>query len=127
MNSAPSPSVAAGRLSTHVLDTTRGQPAAGVHISLWRSSSIGWFLASEAVTNSDGRTDSPLLGGPALEAGIYELRFQIGAYFANQGQTSGRIPFLGEVVIRFGVDRPDQAYHVPLLVTPWSYSTYRGS
>jgi 5-hydroxyisourate hydrolase len=106
-----------GRLTTHVLDTAAGRPAAGVAVTLHRD---GEPVAS-AVTNADGRTDAPLLEGEALVAGVYELVFAVGAYFAA---TPG---FLDEVPVRFTVADASQRYHVPLLVSPWSYCTYRGS
>lgn len=118
-----------GHLSTHVLDTTAGRPAAGVGIELRRigPDGTGETLAA-TVTNADGRTDRPLLDGAALTAGTYELIFQVGAYFAGTGAAkSGDHPFLDVVPIRFGVSDPNGRYHVPLVVTPWSYSTYRGS
>jgi hydroxyisourate hydrolase len=104
-------------LTTHVLDVARGRPAAGVAITLLRD---GEVLAT-AVTNADGRTDKPLLG--ALEAGVYELRFAVGPYFAAGGDP----PFLDVVPVRFGVSDPAAHHHVPLLVAPGGYSTYRGS
>jgi 5-hydroxyisourate hydrolase len=103
-----------GRLTTHVLDTARGVPAAGVPVTLRRD---GRVLA-QAVTNADGRTDAPLL--EALEAGIYEITFDAGAYLGGEG-------FLDEVPVRFRVDDPGAHHHVPLLLSPWSYTTYRGS
>jgi len=109
-----------GRLTTHVLDVAAGRPAAGVAISLWRD---GAEVAS-AVTNADGRTDAPLLD--ALEVGAYELRFAVGAYFAASGLASDP-PFLDVVPVAFGVADAGAHHHVPLLVAPWSYSTYRGS
>lgn len=116
-----------GKLSTHVLDISQGRPASGVELSLWRQSGTEWKQVTTAVTNADGRTDSPLLSGDALLAGTYELRFQVGAYFQRVGVESGSIPFLDEVPIRFGVSDPTASHHVPLLVTPFGYSTYRGS
>ena len=104
-------------LTTHVLDISRGRPAAGVAIALARGDEV---LAT-AVTNADGRTDAPLLD--RLEAGVYELRFAVGAYFGEGGEP----PFLDVVPVRFGVSEPDAHHHVPLLVAPWAYSTYRGS
>jgi 5-hydroxyisourate hydrolase/2-oxo-4-hydroxy-4-carboxy-5-ureidoimidazoline decarboxylase len=109
-------------LTTHVLDVSRGRPAAGVAIELWRDDR----LVRAVTTNADGRTDAPLLGAGELSAGVYELRFAVGAYFAEDGGDGG-VPFLDVVPVRFGVDDPDGRYHVPLLVSPWSYSTYRGS
>lgn len=116
-----------GHLSTHVLDTASGKPAAGIAIELRRlaDDGTGETIAS-AVTNADGRTDAPLLAGEALTAGTYELVFAIGPYFAEAGLTTGQ-PFLDRVPVRFGVSDPEAKYHVPLLITPWSYSTYRGS
>jgi hydroxyisourate hydrolase len=118
-----------GHLSTHVLDVAAGRPAAGVTIALRRLAPDGTGLAlASAVTNADGRTDRPLLEGPALAAGLYELLFGVGAYFARSGAQTGDPPaFLDVVPVRFGVADPDGRYHVPLLITPWSYSTYRGS
>jgi 5-hydroxyisourate hydrolase len=109
-----------GRLTTHVLDVASGRPAAGVAIELWRQDA----RIAAAVTNADGRTDAPLLTG--LEVGPYELRFSVGAYFAAHGSAADP-PFLDVVPVAFGVADADGAYHVPLLVSPWSYSTYRGS
>jgi 5-hydroxyisourate hydrolase len=106
-----------GRLTTHVLDTAAGRPAAGVPVTLSREGTT----VAHAVTNADGRTDAPLLEGEAFLPGVYELRFDVRAYFAS---TPG---FLDEVPVRFTVRDAGQRYHVPLLVSPWSYSTYRGS
>jgi 5-hydroxyisourate hydrolase len=120
----------AGKLSTHVLDTAHGRPATGVAITLWRRSANGeWQHLLATATNTDGRTDAPLLAGADLLPGIYELRFQVGAYFAAQGETAaaGAIPFLDEIPVRFGLADATANHHVPLLVTPWSYGTYRGS
>jgi 5-hydroxyisourate hydrolase len=105
-------------LTTHVLDTARGRPAAGVAIELARLTGGGRELLATATTNADGRTDEPLLR--ELAAGEYELAFAVGDYF-------GEAPFLDRVPVRFRVADPDAHYHVPLLVSPWSYSTYRGS
>jgi 5-hydroxyisourate hydrolase/2-oxo-4-hydroxy-4-carboxy-5-ureidoimidazoline decarboxylase len=113
-----------GRLSTHILDVSRGVPAAGVAIELLRLESTGSRTLASFVTNSDGRTDGPLLSDADLAAGIYELVFHIGAYF---GGTSADAGFFDTVPIRFRVSDAAGHYHVPLLVTPWSYSTYRGS
>lgn len=116
-----------GRLTTHVLDTARGRPAAGLAIELWR---IGPGEAREHLcsvrTNPEGRTDEPLLAGNDLQAGTYELVFAVGDYFAA-GDDPARPPFLDRVPVRFGVAEPGAHYHVPLLASPWSYSTYRGS
>ncbi|MDX6702165.1 MAG: 5-hydroxyisourate hydrolase [Baekduia sp.] len=123
----------AGRLTTHVLDVARGRPAEGVAIELVRlDGGDGAGVVATAVTNADGRTDGPLLGPGALEVGVYELRFAVGPYFAAAGgagaDASGSDPaFLDVVPVRFGVADAGAHFHVPLLVTPWSYSTYRGS
>ncbi|RUP19127.1 hydroxyisourate hydrolase [Methylobacterium sp.] len=116
-----------GHLSTHVLDTAAGKPAAGVTVELRRlaEDGTGEILAS-ATTNGDGRTDAPLLAGVALTPGTYELVFAVGPYFAGTGAGAER-PFLDRVPVRFWVSDPDAKYHVPLLITPWSYATYRGS
>jgi 5-hydroxyisourate hydrolase len=106
-----------GRLTTHVLDTAAGRPAAGVHVTLRREG----VTVAEAVTNDDGRTDAPLLEGVDFVPGAYELTFDVRAHFAS---TPG---FLDEVPVRFTVRDAGEPYHVPLLVSPWSYSTYRGS
>jgi hydroxyisourate hydrolase len=110
-----------GRLSTHVLDITLGRPAAGLRIQLWRIEPDNRQLLKEVVTNQDGRTDMPLLVGDDLRLGVYELVFQVGPYFGNEAG------FLGDVPIRFRILNPAENYHVPLLVSPWSYTTYRGS
>ena len=116
-----------GRLTTHILDTTRGQPAAGVAIELWRLDGEELRLLRTVRTNADGRTDGPLLSGNELTAGVYELVFAVGAYFAEQGGISDDPPFLDRVPVRFGIADPTAHYHVPLLASPWAYSTYRGS
>ncbi len=115
-----------GRLTTHVLDTARGRPAVGVPVSLWRIDGERRRLLAEVVTNGDGRTDEPLLAGDAFVAGPYELVFEVGSYFAAAGGGADP-PFLDRVPVRFGVADPAAHYHVPLLVSPWAYSTYRGS
>jgi 5-hydroxyisourate hydrolase len=116
-----------GRLSTHVLDTAKGKPAAGVKITLYRISGQGHQKVKEVVTNADGRTDGPMLEGAALEAGTYELVFCAGDYLRASGQAGEGILFLDEIPIRFGVPDASQHYHVPLLISPFGYSTYRGS
>ena len=116
-----------GRLSTHVLDTAAGKPAAGVRVVLREIGASAEDLLREATTNADGRTDEPLLAGAPLRIGRYQLEFHIGAYFAAQGLATASPPFLDVVPIRFSVAEPEGHYHVPLLVSPWSYSTYRGS
>ena len=110
-----------GRLTTHVLDTAHGHPAAGVEIELWRD---GACLAHTR-TNADGRTDAPLLEGEAFVTGTYRLVFYVGPYFA--GTADGGVPFLDRGPVEFGVADAGAHYHVPLLVSPGAYSTYRGS
>jgi 2-oxo-4-hydroxy-4-carboxy-5-ureidoimidazoline decarboxylase len=117
----------AGRLSTHVLDTAEGRPAAGVEIELFELASDGQHLVGRATTNADGRTDRPLIGDRPVPIAAYELRFHVGAYFQAKGHRLAYPAFLDVVPIRFGVAEPEAHYHVPLLVTPWAYSTYRGS
>ena len=116
-----------GRLSTHVLDTVSGKPAAGVKIELTELGASAEGLLKVATTNADGRTDEPLLAGAPLRAGRYQLAFHIGAYFAAKGIAAASPPFLDVVPVRFAIAEPEGHYHVPLLVSPWSYSTYRGS
>jgi 2-oxo-4-hydroxy-4-carboxy-5-ureidoimidazoline decarboxylase len=124
----PGKPVTVGRLSTHVLDTVSGRPAPGVTITLHEIGASARGLIKETVTNSDGRTDAPLIGGEPLRIGTYELSFHIGAYFAGAGYTGlADPPYLDVVPIRFSIAEPEGHYHVPLLATPWSYTTYRGS
>ncbi len=115
-------------LTTHVLDTTRGGPAAGVTIELFALGADGArTLIANVRTNSDGRTDAPLVSGADLRVGAFELNFHVGDYFRTMGAAVADPPFLDVVPIRFAVADPSGHYHVPLVVTPWSYSTYRGS
>ncbi len=114
-----------GRLTTHVLDTARGKPGAGIGIRLF-SLANGRHLVASATTGPDGRTAKPLLDDATFLAGRYELEFLVGAYFADARLERGNPPFLDEVVVRIALGE-DQHYHVPLLVSPWSYATYRGS
>ncbi len=118
-------------LTTHVLDTANGCPACGVRIELYRveSSQLGEHktLLREALTNRDGRLDGALLEGEAFVTGRYELVFHAAEYFSARGVLLPEPPFVEDVILRFGIAEPDQHYHVPLLVSPWSYSTYRGS
>lgn len=114
------------RLSTHVLDTSRGLPAGGLTVDLYRCGRDRAHVKSVS-TNADGRTDEPLLSGEALTVGIYELVFHSGDYFRGAGVPLADPPFLDEIVIRFGVADASANYHVPLLVSPYGYSTYRGS
>ncbi|MBL8662640.1 MAG: hydroxyisourate hydrolase [Candidatus Odyssella sp.] len=116
--------MAGGRLTTHVLDTMRGKPGAGIRIELYALEGVTALRVADTVTNADGRTDAPLLAGGALKAGRYELLFHVGDYFRRAG---GDSPFLDVVPIRFAVADADAHYHVPLLASPWSYTTYRGS
>jgi 5-hydroxyisourate hydrolase len=113
------------QLTTHVLDTANGKPGSGIRISLYALDG-GRNLLTTAVTNDDGRTDSPLLDDEKFRTGTYELEFAVGEYFANTGHELANPPFLDNVVIRVSLAE-DSHYHVPLLVSPWSYSTYRGS
>jgi 5-hydroxyisourate hydrolase len=115
------------RLSTHVLDVSRGAPAAGVRIELHRLGDGARQLAAAAVTNDDGRTAAPLLSSDRIEPGVYELTFHAGDYFRSRGVSLPSVPFLDIVVIRVGLDDPAGHYHVPLLLSPFGYTTYRGS
>jgi 2-oxo-4-hydroxy-4-carboxy-5-ureidoimidazoline decarboxylase len=116
-----------GRLSTHVLDTAQGRPAAGIDIELFETVSDQPHLVARATTNADGRTDRPLIGDRPVPIAQYELRFHVGAYFRTMGAAPGDPAFLDVVPIRFGIAEPEAHYHVPLLVTPWGYTTYRGN
>ncbi len=118
-----------GKLTTHVLDTSRGRPAEGmaVVLKLHAGDDGAPEILAQTRTNADGRTDGPLLGPGELRAGSYELVFDVGAYFAGAGLAADDRPFLALVPVRFGVADPEASYHVPLLVSPWAYSTYRGS
>ena len=117
-----------GRLSTHVLDTHSGKPAAGISVVLTELSDLGESrVVARAITNSDGRTDQPLIGGRPVPIGRYELMFRVGEYFAGRGVPMSEPPFLDQIPLRFSVSDPEGHLHVPLLVTPWSYATYRGS
>jgi hydroxyisourate hydrolase len=115
-----------GKLSTHVLDLSLGRPAAGMRIALSRLTPSPESLKT-VTTNADGRTDSPLLANADMAAGTYQLEFHVGEYFAGKGSPANGIPFLDIVPVRFGISDPSASYHVPLLVTPWAYNTYRGS
>ena len=111
-----------GRLSTHVLDTSFGRPGAGVRIVLRRAGEV----LADVRTNADGRTDKPLLEGTAFQTGTYELTFHMDEYFRAQGAPLADPPFLDVIPLRFSISE-DAHYHVPLLVSPYGYSTYRGS
>lgn len=116
-----------GKLSTHVLDTTQGKPGAGVKVTLLAVTDSARTVLKTDVTNQDGRCSTPLLEGDTMQAGRYELVFDAGDYFAAQGVALPEPRFVDRVTIAFGIAHADQNYHVPLVVTPWSYSTYRGS
>src|SRR3979490_666792 len=117
-----------GRLSTHVLDTHSGKPAAGVAIALIELSELGSSrVGTRTITNADGRPDHPLIGGRPVPIGRYELTFSVGRYFAERQVPMSDPPFLDQIPLRFSVSEPESHLHVPLLVTPWSYATYRGS
>jgi hydroxyisourate hydrolase len=130
-----------GKLSTHVLDTAKGRPAAGIKIQLWKIEADERRLLKEVITNQDGRTETPLLLGDELKLGVYELVFQVGPYFQNLWRRSvakaeaaedaflktTEDTFLGDVPVRFRILNPGENYHIPLLVSPWGYTTYRGS
>jgi 5-hydroxyisourate hydrolase len=118
-----------GQLTTHVLDTTLGKPATALRLTVWAiTADADIKTALKTVeTNSDGRTDEPLLNGEEFKPGTYEITFDVAAYFARTGAKISDPPFLDQIPIRFTIADPDGKYHVPLLVSPWSYSTYRGS
>lgn len=116
----------AGYLTTHVLDTALGCPAAGIKIELYRVSGNSHRKIAESVTNADGRTDTPILPEDAFKPGTYELVFHSGEYLRTNGLTKGDPMFLDQVPIRFGMSE-EAHYHVPLLLSPYGYSTYRGS
>jgi 5-hydroxyisourate hydrolase len=115
------------RLTTHVLDVSAGIAAAGMRIELHTAESTGARVLADVRTNSDGRCPQPLLQGPDFRAGRYSLIFHVSEYFKARGVALPDPPFLDRVVVEFGVTDTSSHYHVPLLVTPWSYSTYRGS
>ena len=116
-----------GRLTTHVLDTARGKPAAGMKIALYRLNGNSHRKIAEAVTNADGRTDAPILPAAAFAPGVYELVFHAGDYLRASGQTGAEPLFLDQIPLRFGIADAAAHYHVPLLLSPYGYSTYRGS
>jgi 5-hydroxyisourate hydrolase len=115
------------KLSTHVLDTANGCPAQGMQIDLWSLSGEKPTLIKTLKTNADGRTDFPLLVDTEMNEGLYELMFHVGDYFASKNVPLPEVRFLNRVPIRFGIADSTASYHVPLLCSPWSYSTYRGS
>jgi len=116
-----------GKLTTHVLDTMNGCPAAGMYVAFHRVEPNGLVPLADILLNADGRADAPLLEGAALQPGRYRLVFSVAAYFQGLGVSLPEPPFLDEVPIDFGIADVSVHYHVPLLVSPWSYSTYRGS
>jgi 5-hydroxyisourate hydrolase len=116
-----------GKLTTHVLDTAHGKPGAGIALALYRVDASTRTLVGRHTTNADGRCDLPLLEGDALTVGVYELDFALGAYFAGMGITASEPRFLDRVTLRFGISDPGAHYHVPLLASPFGYSSYRGS
>jgi 5-hydroxyisourate hydrolase len=116
-----------GRLTTHVLDTAHGRPGAGMRVRLYRKRGADYALIKEVSTNGDGRCDAPLLEAEAFTAGAYRLVFAAGAYFSALGVRVPEPAFVDEVTLDFGVADAGAHYHVPLLVSPYSYSTYRGS
>ena len=116
-----------GKLTTHVLDTMNGCPAAGLRVRLYALGGAAPALVKEIALNHDGRADAPLLEGDALRAGAYRLVFDLAPYFRARGVTLPEPPFLDSVPLDFGVADPSLHYHVPLLASPWAYSTYRGS
>lgn len=117
----------AGKLTTHVLDTASGRPAAGLRIVLYRHGDDAVEFLKEVITNADGRVDGPVLEGAALKPGTYELEFHAGAYLRMAGASLPEVPFLDVIPIRFGISDVKAHYHVPLLISPYGYSTYRGS
>ncbi|HST89844.1 MAG TPA: hydroxyisourate hydrolase [Ktedonobacterales bacterium] len=119
----------AGHLTTHVLDITQGRPAAGMVVELWRLDAARETRTPlrTARTNADGRTAAPMLADAEMAVGVYELVFAVGDYFRAQGMAAPEPAFLDRVPVRFGIADPTAHYHVPLLTSPWAYSTYRGS
>ena len=120
-----------GKLTTHVLDTASGKPAAGmtVELSIWegQGQGAGWKKLKSVQTNAGGRTDEPLLEGAAFKAGQYRLTFDVSSYYRKLGTALAHPPFLDRVPLRFGIADPGEHCHVPLLCTPWGYTTYKGS
>jgi len=115
-----------GKLTTHILDTAYGKPASGVQVRLFRLEETRVLVKTD-ITNSDGRLDSPMMDDETMAVGKYEIEFEIGSYFRAMNAPMDEPAFVDDVVLRFGIANADQHYHVPLLASPWSYSTYRGS
>lgn len=116
-----------GKLTTHVLDTSTGKPASAMCVDFSVVEAGGPRLLSSVETNADGRTDAPLLGADAMRAGVYELTFHVADYYRAHAVALADPPFVDRVAVRFGIADAEANYHVPLLCSPWSYSTYRGS
>ena len=116
-----------GRLTTHVLDAAHGCPGSAIVVELYRVDGVQLELLQRHVTNADGRCDAPLLQGEAYRSGVYQLHFHAGDYYRARGVGLPQPAFLDVVVLRFGIDARQEHYHVPLLISPYSYSTYRGS
>ncbi len=116
-----------GRLSTHVLDTANGCPAAGMRVALQRRDGEAWTTLRELALNDDGRADGPLLDAAQMAVGCYRLQFHVAEYFRRRGAVLPQPPFIDVVQLDFGIADPQGHYHVPLLASPWSYATYRGS
>ncbi|MGG0176498.1 hydroxyisourate hydrolase [Gottfriedia acidiceleris] len=117
-----------GALTTHVLDTSRGLPASGMKLELWRvESGVTRILIQTMHTNNNGRVEFPIISGQDFQSGVYELVFFVASYFRTQGVDLAEPPFLDQIPLRFGIADTNMHYHVPLLITPWGYSTYRGS
>ncbi len=116
-----------GKLTTHVLDAAHGCPGSSIGIELYRVEGSNLVRVASATTNGDGRCDAPLLEGDAYRSGVYQLQFHAGDYYRARGVALPEPAFLDVVVLRFGIDAAQEHYHVPLLISPYSYSTYRGS
>lgn len=116
-----------GRLTTHVLDAAHGCPGSSIKVELYRVEGQQLELVNTALTNSDGRVDAPLLQGEDYRTGVYQLQFSAGDYYRARDVKLPETAFLDVVVLRFGIDEKQEHYHVPLLISPYSYSTYRGS
>ncbi|WPP01381.1 hydroxyisourate hydrolase [Pseudomonas sp. HR96] len=116
-----------GRLTTHVLDAAHGCPGSAIKVELYRVEGTALTLVATALTNSDGRCDAPVLQGDEYRTGVYQIQFSAGDYYRARGVALPDQAFLDVVVLRFGIDANQEHYHVPLLISPYSYSTYRGS